>query len=341
MRQFPNKIRKIISKSGLNINTISKTSGISNTYLNKLIQGNINRPGKDKIASTLLALNFTIGEINTVLADYDYRPLSSPDIAEILNNNNKRKIEGNTLPLYESIHGKLLLAHMERLGGDKILAKDTPSVLFMPEKLYIQANHSSEESPDATEFYMDLMKALFRERKKVFYSSIARGCRFETFICRDCLERYLARHLDPALDANGGHRRLIVQYFANVLGAIKRNPDQHRMRIVERCCYFVFQIQGIDRKNPKVFFFGKQPVGHRAAVMHQALQGFASDAATMIVLFEQEAELSRRTVNSAIARNYPANFSDYIYGLFEQQGLGRELATAADEVGRGGELLFF
>lgn len=337
MRQFPNKISDIISKSGLNINTISKTSGISNTYLNKLIQGNINRPGKDKIASTLLALNFTIGEINAVLADYDYRSLAGPDIVEILSNNNKRKIEGNTLPLYESIHGKLLLAHMERLGGDKILSKDTPSVLFMPEKLYIQANHITEETPDASAFYLDLMKALFRERKQVFYKSIARGCRFETFICRDCLERYLERNLEAASE----HRRLIVQYFANVLGAVTRNPEQHLMRIVDRCCFFVFQIQGSDREKPKVFFFGKQPVEHGARVMHQALQGFASDAATMVALFEQEAELCRRTVNPEIARNYPANFRKYIAELFARLGLRRELEDATEEVGRGGELVLF
>ena len=45
-----------------------------------------------------------------VYSDYDYRSLTSPDIAEILSNNHKRKIKGKTLPLYESIHGKLLLA---------------------------------------------------------------------------------------------------------------------------------------------------------------------------------------------------------------------------------------
>ncbi|MCP3952382.1 MAG: hypothetical protein GY697_09235 [Desulfobacterales bacterium] len=341
MREFPNKISDIISKSGLNINTISKTSGISNTYLNKLIQGNINRPGKDKIASTLLALNFTIGEINAVLADYDYRALAGPDIGGILSNNNKRKIEGNTLPLYESIHGKLLLAHMERLGGDKILAKGTPSVLFMPEKLYIQDNHTTDESLDARAFYTDLMKALFRERKKVFYKSIGRECCFETFICRACLESYLDRNLDLVLDPSGNHRRLIVQYFANVIGAAKRNPDQHRIYIVEYCCHFDFQIQGIDLEKSKVFFFGKQSVDHRADVMHQALQGFASDAATMIALFEQEAQLCRLTVNRGIAENYPSSFTDYISGLFQRAGLGRELETAADEIDRGGELVFF
>ncbi len=90
-----------------------------------------------------------------------------------------------------------------------------------------------------------------------------------------------------------------------------------------------------------MFFFGKQSVDHWADVMHQALQGFASDAATMISLFEQEAQLCRLTVNRGIAENYPSGFTDYISGLFQRAGLGRELETAADEIDRGGELVFF
>jgi hypothetical protein len=71
-------------------------------------------------------------EVDAVLADYEYRSLTSPDIAEILSNNNIRKIEGNTLLLYESIHGKLLLAHMERPGGNKILVKPEVPAKPMP-----------------------------------------------------------------------------------------------------------------------------------------------------------------------------------------------------------------
>ena len=145
MRQFQNNLKRIIQHSGLKLNIISKTSGVSHTYLTKLIQGYINRPGKDKIASTLLALNFPIEKINAVLADYDYRALNRLDIPGILKNNQKRKIEGNTLGLYDHIHIQLLLAAMERLGGTKILVKNAPSVLFMPEALYLSKDGGLRE----------------------------------------------------------------------------------------------------------------------------------------------------------------------------------------------------
>ena len=43
MRSFPDTITKIIEQSDLNINQISKVSGISNTYLNKLIKKKIKK----------------------------------------------------------------------------------------------------------------------------------------------------------------------------------------------------------------------------------------------------------------------------------------------------------
>ena len=122
---------------------------------------------------------------------------------------------------------------------------------------------------------------------------------------------------------------------------MKNNSSQHRIRIVNRCCHFVFQIQGINLERPKVFFFGKQPMDHQANVIQQALQGFASDAATMIALYLQETELCRNSVNRAIEEHYPDNFIKYISNQFGSAGLGKELETATDEVGRGGELVFF
>ena len=72
MRKFSETLSTIIESSGLNLNQISKVSGISNAYLTKLLKGHINRPGKDKISSILLALNYSLADINATLAEYDY-----------------------------------------------------------------------------------------------------------------------------------------------------------------------------------------------------------------------------------------------------------------------------
>ena len=318
MRIFENIIRGIVENSGLKLNTISKTSGISHTYLTKLVNDNINRPGKDKIASIMLALNYSIDEINTVLAGYDYQALDEPDIPEILENNRKRKIQGNTLSLYDDIHVKLLLSPMERMGGTKILVKKAPSVLFMPEELYLghKPDTSKNDTPDKS-FYHAFTSALFKERKTIFQEDCDAGTRFETFICRHCLEDYVDKVMktDP-----GSQPELVLRFFANAAAAIRANPDQHRTWIMKRCPWFDYMIQGDDRDDPKVFFFGKKSHDYGATNEQINLQGFTSDSPSMIELFRKETQLCRSAVDPQLEKDYPHSLIRYFRQLFAPYG---------------------
>jgi transcriptional regulator with XRE-family HTH domain len=328
MRIFENIIRGIIEKSGLKLNTISKTSGISHTYLTKLMNDNINRPGKDKIASIMLTLNYSIDEINTVLAGYDYQALDEPDIPEILDNNRKRKIKGNTLSLYDDIHVKLLLSPMERMGGTKILVKKAPSVLFMPDELYLghKPDTNKNKAPDKN-FYHAFTRALFKERKTIFQESCKAGTRFETFICRHCLEEYVKK----IMHANQGNQPdLIMRFFANAAAAIRANPDQHRTWIMERCPWFDYMIQGDNRKDPKVFFFGKKSHDYGADNEQSNLQGFTSDSPAMIELFRKETQMCRSAIDPQLEENYPAGLIRYFYQLFTPYGCEEKFESFID-----------
>lgn len=319
MRLFDNNIRTIIEESGLKLNTISKMSGISHTYLTKLINDNINRPGKDKIASILLALNYSIDQINQVLAGYDYRALDEPDIPEILDNNRKRKIQGNTLSLYDDIHVKLLLSPMERMGGTKILVKKAPSVLFMPDALYLGHRPAADsDNLPAINFYDAFTRALYGERKAIFRQSCRNGDRFETFICRQCLEDYI----DNAMTDDSDDRRdLVIQFFANAAAAIRSNPQQHRTWIMERCPWFDYMIQGDDQPTPKVFFFGKKSHEYGVSNGQINLQGFTSDSASMVDLFRKETALCRKAIDPEMKGDYPDNLMRYFGRLFAKYGL--------------------
>ena len=319
MRIFENIIRDIIETSGLKLNTISKTSGISHTYLTKLVNDNINRPGKDKIASVMLALNYSINEINSVLAGYDYQALDEPDIPEILENNRKRKIRGNTLSLYDNIHVRLLLSPMERMGGTKILVKKTPSVLFMPDELYLGHNSDTEERnrPDKS-FYIAFTSALFKERQAIFRKSCGEGALFETFICRQCLEDYAKKAMGTNHDEQS---ELVLRFFANAAAAIRTQPDQHRTWIMERCPWFDYMIQGDNREDPKVFFFGKKSHDYESTSEQINLQGFTSDSPSMIDLFKKETQLCRRAVDPQLSENYPDSLIRYFKQLFAPYGL--------------------
>ncbi|MBR9987329.1 MAG: helix-turn-helix transcriptional regulator [Desulfosarcina sp.] len=328
MRIFENIIRGIINDSGLKLNTISKTSGISNTYLTKLINDNINRPGKDKIASIMLALNHSIEEINTILAGYDYQALDEPDIPEILENNRKRKIQGNTLSLYDDIHVKLLLSPMERMGGTKILVKKAPSVLFMPDELYLgRKTDPNEDDPPDKIFYHAFTSALFKERKAIFQTSCETGTRFETYICRNCLEEYVKK----VMDANQGNQpEMMLRFFANAAAAIQASPDQHRTWIMERCAWFDYMIQGDDHDDPKVFFFGKKSHDYGSISEQVNLQGFSSDSPAMIALFRKETELCRSAIDPQLKMNYPDSLIRYFIQLFKSYGQAESFTAYMD-----------
>ena len=318
MRIFENIIRGIIEKSGLKLNTISKTSGISHTYLTKLVTDNINRPGKDKIASIMLALNYSIDEINSVLAGYDYQALDEPDIPEILENNRKRKIQGNTLSLYDDIHVKLLLSPMERMGGTKILVKKAPSVLYMPDELYLgQKPDANRNDPPDKSFYYAFTSALFKERKSIFQERCDEGTRFETFICRHCLEEYVKKVMEAD---KGNQPDLVLRFFANAAAAIRANPEQHRTWIMERCPWFDYMIQGDNRDDPKVFFFGKKSHDYSTTPEQGNLQGFTSDSPSMIELFRKETQHCRSAVDPRLEKDYPDSLIRYFRKLFAPYG---------------------
>lgn len=325
MRIFENIIRGIIENSGLKLNTISKTSGISHTYLTKLINDNINRPGKDKITSIMLALNYSIDGINNVLAGYDYQALDDPDIPEILENNRKRKIQGNTLSLYDDIHVKLLLSPMERMGGTKILVKKAPSVMFMPDELYLghKPDTNENETPDKS-FYHAFTSALFKERKAIFQKHCDEGALFETFICRHCLEDYIKKVMDPNI---GSRPELVLRFLANAAAAIHANPDQHHTWIMERCPWFDYMIQGDDRDDPKVFFFGKKSHDYGSTNEQINLQGFTSDSPSMIELFRRETQLCRSAIDPQLEKNYPDNLIRYFRQLLAPYGCDRKFES--------------
>ena len=344
MRTFPNKLTQIIDDSGLRLNTISKTSGISHTYLTKLVQGNINRPGKDKIVSILLSLNYSIGKINEIVAQYDYQALNQLDIPDILINNQKRKIEGSFLPSYDHVYFDLLLSSIERMGGTKILVKDTPSSLFMPDEMYLKREYpfTYEKDDQAEDFRCAFSLALLRERKGLFLENCKKGYKFETYICKRCLEDYLQSKLGTDLVSDDRReQQLVIEYFANAIAAILKKPEQHQTRLVERCAYYVLQLQDIQGKHPIVFFLGRKPHDYDNIHEQQNLEGYTSDSPLMISLFKKEINTFRRAVDKSTATNYPVQFIEHLLSSFEDFGLRTELESAVDKLTRRDEQIFF
>lgn len=155
------------------------------------------------------------------------------------------------------------------------------------------------------------------------------GFRFETYICKKCLTDYLHKQLAVVSHTpeTKQHERLIVRYFANALGAVINNPTQHIMKIVERCAYFHMQIQDADGETPKINFPGRKPHVYDNDYEQKNLEGFTTDSPHLSVIFQNEIDLCKKSVNKFIDSDYPHNLTDYILGLFETYKLREKLAS--------------
>ncbi len=326
MRNFPQIINNIIEESGHNLHNINQASGVSNAYLAKLTKGKINRPGKDKIASILLALNYTISAINNVLSSYDYQPLHKNDIPGILKNNSSRKIEGGNLPQYDHIYFDLFLVALERLGGVKILVKNRPSGAFMPLELYMMKEFPHEENDAAAVFRYYITKALVRERSQLFQKNCRNDNRIESYICKCCFDEYLGRHIgEKGRRENPQKAELVTQYIANALSLSLKRPQIYRMYIMDRCSYYHFQIQDAEGESPKVSYTGRKMHVFENQFDKRMLEGFTSDLPHIVGLFKQEITMCRGAVLSGVEDNYPNSIKDYLFECFSKYGMADDL----------------
>lgn len=326
MRTFTPKLVSLINASGLNLNHISKSTGISNVYLRKLVHGTINRPGKDKIASIMLALNQSVSAVNVMLKAYDYQPLETADIPAILKNNRRRKIIGGNMPQYDHIYFDLLLTVLERIGGAKILVKNRPSGVFMPAELYLLKEYPYESDNEAARFRYQLTQALLKERRELFIANLEAGHRVETYICKTCLDEYLARHIGRAARREDPRQaELVVQYMANALALALKRPDLHQIRIMERCPYFHFLIQDADGDHPKVSYPGRKLHVFNNQHDMRMLEGFTTDLPLIVGQFKHEVKMCRSASDTALMQDYPAAMMAYLQARFRTYGMAAQL----------------
>jgi len=311
-------------------------------YLGKLVQGGINRPGKDKVASIMLALNATISEINEMLAAYDYQPLHKDDIPGILQNNRRRSIEGGNLPQYDHIYFDLLLVALERIGGSKVIVKNRPSGLFMPPEFYLMKEYPYEADNQAARFRYELTAALLDERRKFFIASCKAGNRIDTYICKSCLDDYLNRHLVPSARRKAPRRtELVVAYFANALSLALKMPNINRIYILERCPYFHFLMQDADGKHPKVSYPGRKLHVFNNQYYKRMLEGFTTDLPAIVGLFRNEIEMCKDAVDETISGDYPQSLYDYLLDRFTRFGMAADLKNSLAELMRDPHLKFY
>ncbi len=333
MRKYPETLNEIIGESGLNLNRISKLSGVSNTYLTKLSKNMINHPGKDKIASILLALNKRIFRINEILAEYDYQPLSKYDIPAILNNNRKRKIGGPLMPHYDRLYFELMLVVFEQIGGTKIVVKNRPSGIYQPYRLYMKKEFQLELAGEEERFLYEFTGHVVRDRLRLFEENCAKGDHITTFMCKECLNETLDKILTRCIaDEDQKGLNMFAQYLANAASCALKFPDQHKLLITNRCSIFEFFIQDADGEKPVVNFTGTSRHTYNNPYDQHNLEGFSTSAPAMLKLFKTEVDMCKKAMGPNGSNDDPEIFKKVVLNKFQRWNVGHIFEEALEEL---------
>ncbi len=333
MRTYPDTILNVIADSELNLNNISKLSGVSNTYLTKLSKGQINHPGKDKIASILLAMNYSIGEINEILAQYDYQGLNKYDIPAILVNNQRRRIAGRMLPIYERLHFELLLAVFESYGGTKVVIKGRPTASYQPYNLYMLKEFQLEVGSNVAQFHYDLTAAVVKERLRLFRENCRKGDKAINYICGHCLSDELDRNLGQYVpEDDESVIQLFAQYYANAIASSIKFPEQHQIHIVDRCPSFEMVLHDAEGTKPIINFTGSGPHMSINPYDQHNLRGFFTSSSSMLTLINTEVEMCKASINPDDPRNKPLGLREYVANKFEEWGVRNHFDQAIEQL---------
>ncbi|MCG8634016.1 MAG: hypothetical protein MI863_09320, partial [Desulfobacterales bacterium] len=213
--------------------------------------------------------------------------------------------------------------------GTKIIVKNRPSGIFIPMALYMMKDFPQESDDAAARFLYTFTHDVVAERKALFLENCRRGVRYETYMCKGCLEDSLDRHIGVRAQRKSMDRvDLYARYFANAVAATLKFPDQHLHKVVRRCTHFEFQIQDADGKSPKVSFTSNRHHYFQKEWEQLNIEGFLSDAPGVTDLFLKEIEKCRSGMDETQAIVTPRDFADYISAQFDLHGV-RDLLDRA------------
>ncbi len=177
------------------------------------------------------------------------------------------------------------------------------------------------------------------ERKALFLENCKKGYRFETYMCRSCLEESFERNMGADTQkANPRKITLGAQYFANAVSATLKAPEQHLHKVVRRCGYFHFQMQDANGQTPKISFTADRKHVYNEELDQLTLESFFSDAPGILDIFKNEVESCKNAIETEENIDTPEGFHSFIRSLFGRYGIESEFDTALSELMASPEL---
>jgi hypothetical protein len=286
-------------------NQIATISGLTNTYIRDLERGHITNVPREKLIAFATALNLDLNQIDSMLAVFDRTGLTPNDISTFIDTARRGAISGALLPVRDMFAYELIVLSAEIISGRQIIVNDRPTMclLALGHRSYSDRSLLSEHP-----VYSELIEAIGKERRKNFFSLLARHP-VELFICKQCLEDYLLAGVDPA------EQKWRVRHVSALVQSLEQYPNL-RLFLTRMCTNFNFTLKLPVEKgaSDKIFFSARAPHGLQGNKQGR-LTGFATENPIVIQNFKDELE----AVRTAVIEEYSdaSRQTDYLRTLLD------------------------
>lgn len=326
-------MREWFEGSGLTKNEISNLTGISNTYLKKIAEGEASNVGRDKIlVLALVAFDMTLKEANLILKQNGKREINEDDASFLIEIGEKKKVIKSFQPVRALFNFDLLIISLEAQSGDTFLVFDKPHVALMPrepEFMSIIEPSSHVVSPEYGQLVQQLRLRFHKRRNEIFINSLKNGHRFECLLCETCFKKYILLAAQ-----NPQARPYIIYHFRNTIACLKEFPDIFKIELVDVCPRIYFQMKKLPKgsaENDKVMFISPDSPRHEHKYgtiqnssmftdtdLKNMIIGFATDSRQVFNRFSEEfLNLKKATVQYD-------DIANYIVSEFKSNGISKE-----------------
>ncbi|MEW5723699.1 MAG: helix-turn-helix transcriptional regulator [Thermodesulfobacteriota bacterium] len=269
-------IRGVLEARGLPRNQVAAFSGLSNTYIQHLENGQIQNVDRKKLIALAVALSLDLDEIDNMLKVFDRASLNEEDIPDFLEASGAPKITSAMLPLHAWFTYELITLIGETIPGRLIIVNEAPTANVTPEGF---RSYFNKGKLNPHPIYFKLIEAVGQKRRRNFIHTLRRYP-VEHYICRTCLEAYVRGYAD---DEEKYWKYKHIESLIHVLDKY----DNFTFFLTDICPRFNFTLKIPDQaigENEKLFFQGKAPHSHLWE-KEQELLGFATENQVVIKNF--------------------------------------------------------
>ncbi len=284
-------LKGLIEFRGLPRNQLAALSGLSNTYIKHLENGQISNVSRQKIIALSIALNLDLDETDKLLNVFDRASLSGNDIPIFIEPGGKRKITSAMLPLQSSFTYELVNSLVEAAPGQIIIVAERPTANLFPEGY---RSYLNRKKVNPHPMYFNLLEAVGRARHNNFIN-ILKNYPVKLYMCEKCLGDYINNSADnEEKQWKKKHLELLIECIEN---------HENFLVYLLDCCYgFNFTIKSPDPSvggNEKLFFLGKAPHSYDLD-SESVLTGFATENQVIVQNFKRGFQWIKHNTVSAL-----------------------------------------